>query len=241
MHAFELSISQPACYVILCWFVNIMTMSAQKITVYQEASINYSNIRVTEPFPYPIGQREDVENKANIGFEAGFIFKINSKWEHFSFPIGLHYQQKGFHIKPEGAVYGMGDNGQLFVYKTDKIGYRFNYLTITSTAEFAIIEDKFGLIFGPYTGLRLKEAVKIYDHTGWEDDKGDTFVNKLDFGLQTGLRFYFGRFGLFAKYQFGLTKNDKFVVTDELFYPTGFLHFRNQAAVLGLSFRLTNN
>jgi Outer membrane protein beta-barrel domain len=215
--------------------------NAQKIALYQEASANYTNIRAIDPFPYPFGKREDIGNKANFGFEAGFVLKFIPKWERLAFPVGLHFQRKGFHIKPDGPVFAIGSNGNLVAFKTDRIGYRFDFLTVTPAMEYAVVRQKLGLSFGTYLAFRLKEAVKIYDHTGWEDDAGDTFINKTDYGLQVGAHAYLGRFGLLVKYQYGLQKNDKFATVDENFQPTGFLYFRNQAAVLGLSYRLTKS
>ncbi len=75
--------------------------------------------------------------------------------------------------------------------------------------------------------------------SGWEDEEGDIFVEKTDYGLQAGVRIYWKRFCLFGKYQYGLRKNNQFETVDENFQPTGFLYFRNYVAVFGVSFRLT--
>ncbi|MCU0346421.1 MAG: PorT family protein [Saprospiraceae bacterium] len=216
------------------------TANAQKIQVYQEVASNYTNIRATEPFPYLIADRDDIGNQASIGFETGFTVKFSTKNERLSFPFAVHFQRKGFHVKPDGPVFVYGPNG-LVLFQTDRVGYRFDYLTFTPQAEYLLVGRWLGLSLGPYLSFRMKEGVKIYDRTGWEDDDGDSFVNKTDYGLQIGVQAYWKRFGLFARYQQGIGENDKFQTVDENFNPTGILSFRNQAAVLGLSFRLTNH
>lgn len=231
----------PPLFFITLWLALPGIADAQSISFYQEAAANYTNIRVVEPFPYPYQERDDIGNKSNFGFEAGFTVQFNTKLERLSLPIGIHFQRKGFHLKPVGPVYVLGADGSLSVLQTDRIGYRFDYLTISPSVKYFFVKDLLGFSLGPYAALRVKEAVKIYDHTGWEDEDGDTFINKTDLGLQAGLYAHLGRFGLFAKYQHGLLKNDKFETADENFLPTGYLNFRNQALVLGLSYRLTKN
>jgi hypothetical protein len=224
----------------LCMVFKAKSFS-QSIAIYQEAAGNYTNIRAVEPFPYPIMDREDIGNKASFGWEAGFTVKFISKNERLSFPLGIHYQVKGFHIKPAGPIYVLGENGTTFAFKTDRLGYRFDYLTFSPQAEYLLVGKWLGLSLGPCLSFRVKEGVKIFDHTGWEDDDGDNLANKFDVGLQAGLHAYWKRFGLFARYQHGIRENDKFKTVDENFQDTGFLAFRNRAAALGLSFRLTNH
>lgn len=210
---------------------------AQKFSIYQEAGANFTNIWLKEPFPYGINERDDLGNKANFGFEAGLSFRFLPK-KRLVFPLGIHFQRKGFHQKPDGPVAAFDANGNIVYFQTNRLGYRFDYLTISPGAEFLFFGQKMGISVAPYFSLRLKESAKIFKHTGWEDEPGNTFVEKNDLGLQASASFYWKRFSLLAKYQHGFRQHKEFDVVDANFAPVGQLYFQNRAVVLGLGFRL---
>ncbi len=204
----------------------------QRVSIWPEAAVGGSNIRPTQYDP------DDVRHDASTSFEAGLVARI-AAWRWLSVPVGVHFQQKGFHFKPEsGVVFGFNELGQWAYFQTDRVGLRCQYLTLAPGVEAGFWKKRLGVSFSPFYSFRLSEGFKIYDHTGWKDANGDTFISKKDYGFEAGVHGYWRRLTLFAKWQHSLCTQKKYAITDESGAPLGSLYFRNRAAVAGLGYRL---
>jgi hypothetical protein len=159
--------------------LSAVTMNAQEIKFGVIAGLNLSSF-----------SGDDIDTKFKPGFQAGVIADY-ALTESFSIAPELLFAQRG-------AKADEGDGSMTLNYLQ---------LPINATYKSALSDDSKLLIFaGPYVGYGLSGTEK-YDGDS-EDLKfgsGDDKLNPLDFGLNIGVGYQFGKIYAKAQYNLGLT------------------------------------
>jgi hypothetical protein len=175
-------------FVVACMLVLSETAFAQaKVNLGAKAGVNISNISF-----------EDADDKNLVAGFAGGLFANMPLSEEFSVQPELLFSQKG-------TKYSLESN-----LLDTEVTLKLNYIEVPVNLVYNLARD-FDFQLGPYIGFlagtKADGKITIGNNTYEASDEIDIDkFNKVDFGLQGGLRFFLNPVYLGFTYKYGLSQ-----------------------------------
>ncbi len=198
---------------ILLFLIFVITSFAQKINYKLEAGYNSSNVVINGNKPF------DREPGPNGGMTIDIPLKKNIFCQ-----TGLVYSHKGY--KYEGVYYDLF--GTLI---RDKSSINLHYLSLPVLVGYSL-KDRWHFFLGPQLSYLLAGRNKLKDGGSTSPD----YYHKFDFGAMIGTEYkLFKQLGVYAGYDYGISKFMKTALFDSSGNPTGYKNVgSNRTIFLGI-------
>lgn len=211
---FTSNMKKKTSLLMLLFLILVITSFAQKINYNLKAGYNSSNVIINGDKPF------DREPGPNGGMTIDIPLKKNIFCQ-----TGLVYSHKGYGYKT--AYYG----GIGTPIRNNKASNNLHYLSLPVLAGYSL-KDRWHFFLGPQLSYLLAVRNKLKD--GGSTSPG--YYHKFDFGAMIGTEYkLFKQLGVYAGYDYGISKFMKGALFDSSGNPTGYKNVgSNRTIFLGI-------